>query len=105
MRLVFLSFILGLGIGAEYPLAAASSAEGATDETRGQQLSLVFSLQGLGNVTAGLAGLIVISSFENSAPYSRDNLQDCWRILFAIGTFPALFGVPSKKQIRTIFTS
>jgi len=90
--LVCFRFALGVGIGAEYPLAASSSAEASTDDSRGRTVSLVFSLQGIGNLTASLCGYLIILAIDPHDPYERSNLMISWRILFAIGTLPAIFG-------------
>ncbi|KDO16440.1 hypothetical protein SPRG_18034 [Saprolegnia parasitica CBS 223.65] len=83
---------LGVGIGGEYPLAAAASAEDASSvESRNQRVALTFSLQGVGCVTAAIMGNILVSVHapgpKGSA--SPESLEVIWRSLFGIGVIPS----------------
>uniref|UniRef100_M4C6F8 Major facilitator superfamily (MFS) profile domain-containing protein n=1 Tax=Hyaloperonospora arabidopsidis (strain Emoy2) TaxID=559515 RepID=M4C6F8_HYAAE len=91
--LVVARFILGIGIGGEYPLAASSTAEDATSVAdRNQRVALTFSLQGAGSLTAAVLGNLIIQALaggeKNTNPDSR--LEIVWRLLFGIGVIPAI---------------
>ncbi|KAL8003351.1 putative major facilitator, sugar transporter, major facilitator superfamily [Plasmopara halstedii] len=91
--LVVARFILGIGIGGEYPLAASSTAEDATSvANRNQRVALTFSLQGVGSLTAAILGNLIIQALadgeKNENPDSR--LETVWRLLFGIGVIPAI---------------
>jgi PHS family inorganic phosphate transporter-like MFS transporter len=80
-------FILGVGIGGEYPNSATRMAESSTDSNRGKMMGLLFSLQGVGMLCAALFALILISVLPNS----NFGLEIVWRLLFGIGALPTLF--------------
>jgi len=54
--LIVFRFILGIGVGAEYPVSAAFISEAVPMHIRGRMLIAGFSFQSLGMLTAGLAG-------------------------------------------------
>ena len=83
-------FVLGIGIGAEYPLSATSTAEGAADEvSRGPDVALTFSLQGWGSLTASICANLLVQVFANAPPYTDSNLECIWRILFGKKLIPS----------------
>src|SRR5260370_29227840 len=47
-------FILGVGIGGDYPLSAVISSEFAATRSRGRLMTAVFAFQGWGNFSASL---------------------------------------------------
>lgn len=58
--LTFTRFILGVGVGGVYPLAATIAAESSTNnKTRGRQVSLVFSTQGIGFLLCPIVVMIL----------------------------------------------
>ena len=60
-------FVLGVGIGGEYPLSATISSENAhSKHQRGQQVAMVFSMQGVGMLLAPLVGVILLSLLPGS---------------------------------------
>ncbi|KAF4314905.1 hypothetical protein BBO99_00008584 [Phytophthora kernoviae] len=90
--LVVARFILGVGIGGEYPLAASSTAEDATSVAdRNRRVALTFSLQGVGSLTAAILGNLIIQALANAdAGENKDSrLETVWRLLFGIGVIPA----------------
>jgi len=72
-------FFLGIGVGGEYPLSATVTAERSTQETRGRNMAIVFSAQGIGNLTASVVLLILV--------FSSMPLDLVWRIALL---FPAI---------------
>ncbi|XP_076892896.1 putative inorganic phosphate transporter 1-9 [Bidens hawaiensis] len=72
MSMVFISlgffrFLLGFGIGGDYPLSATIMAEFANKRTRGAFIAGVFSMQGFGILLSSLVFMFVCSIFEASA--------------------------------------
>ena len=55
--LVVWRFIMGVGIGGDYPLSAVISSEFAATRTRGRMMTAVFSFQGWGNFSMCLERL------------------------------------------------
>lgn len=107
LRLAILRFILGVGCGGVYPLAAVLSAEqvkedvgaattplgqntGTTDETNQgkddsdsvHRVVLTFSCQGLGFVTVPIVTVILL--------YCTTNLNIIWRLILGLGAFPGI---------------
>ena len=77
--------ILGIGIGAEYPLSASSSYESENNTSKQtKNVSLVFSLQGIGNIFAALVANILIQILALEKPYTNAHLELIWRLLFGM---------------------
>jgi PHS family inorganic phosphate transporter-like MFS transporter len=81
-QLVIWRALLGLGVGAEYPLSATIASEGADSvRSRGASVLWTFSMQGWGKLTASLLNYALISStFAYGGTWSIDGT---WR--FALG--------------------
>ncbi|MDA8209493.1 MAG: MFS transporter [Actinomycetota bacterium] len=79
--LIVARFVLGLGIGGDYPVSAVLMSEYANRHDRGKLVGLVFSMQALGLIIGPLVALILVSS----------GLADSvtWRILLGLGAVPA----------------
>jgi PHS family inorganic phosphate transporter-like MFS transporter len=91
--LVVARFILGIGIGGEYPLAASSTAEDATSVAdRNKRVALTFSLQGIGSLTAAILGNLIIQALAGAdkGENADSRLETVWRLLFGIGVIPAI---------------
>eukprot|EP00727_Mastigamoeba_balamuthi_P006675 m51a1_g2628 hypothetical protein (465) ;mRNA; f:561508-563058 len=93
-------FLLGVGIGGEYPCAATVAAEGAGQETpesaatRGRTILLVFSMQGVGNLAATLAVLVLVQAWGES------HLQAVWRSAFLLGALPVVAVLYARIKLR-----
>jgi MFS transporter, PHS family, inorganic phosphate transporter len=79
--LVIARFVLGLGIGGDYPVSAVLMSEYANRDDRGRLVGLVFSMQALGLVVGPLVGLILLGSHV-----SHDLT---WRLMLGLGAVPA----------------
>jgi PHS family inorganic phosphate transporter-like MFS transporter len=79
--LVIARFVLGLGIGGDYPVSAVLMSEYANRADRGRMVGLVFSMQAAGLIVGPLAGIILLSSGVHQAV--------AWRLLLALGAVPA----------------
>ena len=78
-------FVLGVGVGGEYPLSATVSSEASVATAgRGRRVSLVFSMQGVGLLAAPAVVLLLLSVL----PTGRFELV--WRIALGLGGLPAL---------------
>jgi len=85
VSLCFFRFLLGFGIGGEYPLSATITSESAETTSRGRLTALVFSMQGLGSFVAALSGYFFITSFK------EENLELAWRFCLGFGALPGIF--------------
>ncbi len=81
MWLVMARFVLGLGIGGDYPVSAVLMSEYANRDDRGRLVGLVFSMQALGLIVGPLVGLLLLSS-----GISHDLT---WRLMLGLGAVPA----------------
>lgn len=78
--LTFWRFILGFGIGGDYPLSAVITSEFATKNTRGAMISAVFAMQGVGIMFAALVSVILLACFKSSIIADPLNVDYVWRI-------------------------
>jgi PHS family inorganic phosphate transporter-like MFS transporter len=79
--LVGFRFLLGLGVGGDYPVSAVLMSEYANRKDRGRLVGLVFAMQALGTVTGYIAGLVLLS-----VGVDHDLV---WRILLGLGALPS----------------
>lgn len=90
----FFRFLLGLGIGGDYPLSATIMSEFANKRTRGSFIAAVFSMQGIGILASSMVTMIVCRIFEVSSHARADSptpeeADIAWRIILMIGAIPA----------------
>lgn len=89
--LLIFRFILGLGIGGDYPLSATLMSEYANRRDRGKLITMVFSMQGLGLIVGPLVALALLLSGINH--------DLVWRLMLALGAVPALATFYLRRQI------
>jgi MFS family permease len=90
--LIGLRFILGVGIGGDYPVSAIIMSEYAGKASRGMMVTMVFAMQA--------AGLIVGPLFA-AALLSTHMPQDIiWRILLGFGAVPALAVYGARRHLK-----
>ncbi|KAH9624915.1 hypothetical protein KSS87_004191 [Heliosperma pusillum] len=93
VSLSFFRFILGIGIGGDYPLSATLMSEFANKTTRGAFIAAVFSMQGLGILFGSTVIMVVCAIFDRVTDASIDHtpmVADlAWRIILMIGAVPA----------------
>ncbi|HEX7736116.1 MAG TPA: MFS transporter [Ktedonobacteraceae bacterium] len=89
--LLVFRFIMGLGIGGDYPLSATLMSEYANRKDRGKLITMVFSMQGLGLIVGPLVAIVLLSSGMS---------QDLtWRLMLGLGAVPALATFYLRRQI------
>jgi MFS family permease len=79
--LVIARFILGLGIGGDYPVSAVLMSEYSNRKDRGRLVGMVFSMQALGLIVGPLVGLVLLSSGLSHGM--------TWRLMLGLGAVPA----------------
>ncbi|HEU5227746.1 MAG TPA: MFS transporter [Ktedonobacteraceae bacterium] len=89
--LLALRFIMGLGIGGDYPLSATLMSEYANRKDRGKLITMVFSMQGLGLILGPVIAIVLLLS-------GLDH-QIIWRLMLALGAVPALATFYLRRQI------
>ncbi|PWI58589.1 MFS transporter [Sulfoacidibacillus thermotolerans] len=80
--LLVFRFIMGLGIGGDYPVSAVLMSEYANRKDRGKLVSLVFSMQALGLIAGPIVAMTLLASGVDG--------NIAWRIMLGLGAIPAL---------------
>src|SRR5581483_3417447 len=84
-------FVMGLGIGGDYPLSATLMSEYANRKDRGKLITMVFSMQGLGLILGPLVAIVLLGSGVS---------QDLsWRLMLAFGAIPALATFYLRRKV------
>ena len=79
--LIAFRFLLGFGVGGDYPVSAVLMSEYANRKDRGKLVGMVFSTQALGLIVGPLIALALLGAGAS------DNLA--WRVLLGLGAIPA----------------
>ncbi len=90
--LIGLRFILGIGIGGDYPVSATIMSEYSAKASRGMMVTLVFAMQA--------AGLIVGPLFASGLLAAKVPTDIAWRILVAFGALPALAVYSARRHLK-----
>ncbi|CAL8470991.1 g10533 [Coccomyxa elongata] len=93
-------FILGIGIGGDYPLSATIASEYASSKWRGAFVASVFAMQGFGILSAAIVSCITIAIFKNSIiNYDINYLDYVWRIIIGFGAIPTTLTIYLRSTI------
>lgn len=88
--LIFFRFMLGIAVGADYPIAASFSAEYLPSQVRGRWLIAGFSFQAVGMLLGALVGVALLELHP---------VDDTWRLMLAIGAIPALVIMWGRRSV------
>jgi PHS family inorganic phosphate transporter-like MFS transporter len=92
-------FFLGVGVGGVYPLSATIASESAgSSSSRGRTASIVFSMQGIGNLTVPLATLLLVQVCGNPPSSDPSDLGLSWRLALGLGALPGILLAPFKAS-------
>lgn len=80
--LIFFRFVLGIGIGADYPICASYISEFMPSKIRGRMIIAGFSFQAFGMLAAALSGIIILKLMPG-------DLELAWRLMFLVVIIPA----------------
>ncbi|KAJ3877204.1 major facilitator superfamily domain-containing protein [Lentinula edodes] len=101
--LVVWRFLMGVGIGGDYPLSAVISSEFASTRTRGRLMTAVFAFQGWGQLAASLISVIVVAAYKDSiigdVSPNFNAVDHCWRILIGMGCVPGVIALYFRLTI------
>ena len=89
--LVVARFVLGLGIGGDYPVSAVMMSEYSNRVDRGRLVGLVFSMQALGLVVGPLIGLVLLASGIGH--------DLTWRLMLGFGAVPAAAAIYLRSRM------
>ncbi|KAG1722226.1 major facilitator superfamily domain-containing protein [Suillus paluster] len=96
-------FVMGVGIGGDYPLSAIISSEFAATRSRGRLMTAVFAAQGWGYFASSLVGIIVVQAYKNSilnAPFPCVVPVDyIWRLMIGLGCVPGVIALYFRLTI------
>ena len=79
--LIVFRFVLGVGVGGDYPVSAVMMSEYANRKDRGKLVGMVFGTQALGLIVGPLIALALIGGGASD--------DVVWRILLGLGALPA----------------
>lgn len=97
--ITFWRVIVGIGIGGDYPLSSVITSEFATTKRRGAMMAAVFAMQGIGQVTAGIVGLIATAAYQNAIRADPTQLDYVWRIVIGLGAVPGAIALYYRLTI------
>jgi PHS family inorganic phosphate transporter-like MFS transporter len=89
--LVGFRFLLGFGVGGDYPVSAVLMSEYADRANRGRMVALVFSAQAVGLVVGPLLALALLGGGAGPAL--------TWRLLLGLGAIPAAAAVWLRRKL------
>lgn len=89
--LIFFRFLVGIAIGADYPISVAYITENVPSRLRGRMVIGAFAFQAVGALFGALTGVAIISGFDNFYPNSDlIVIQYGWRLMLGIGLILAI---------------
>ncbi|OJJ50120.1 hypothetical protein ASPZODRAFT_89971 [Penicilliopsis zonata CBS 506.65] len=101
--LLFWRLVMGIGLGADYPLSAVICSEFAPTRFRGRMLAAVFFCQSLGQLAGCLVALVAVTGFRHKLPNDPSSEAceaDCirtvdsiWRLIVGLGAVPAFIAM------------
>jgi PHS family inorganic phosphate transporter-like MFS transporter len=89
--LIAFRFLLGFGVGGDYPVSAVLMSEYANRKDRGKLVGMVFGTQALGLIVGPLVALALLGAG------ATDNVA--WRIMLALGAVPAAAVVYLRRKM------
>ncbi|HLH65087.1 MAG TPA: MFS transporter [Solirubrobacteraceae bacterium] len=89
--LVAFRFVLGLGVGGDYPVSAVLMSEYSNRADRGRLVGLVFAMQALGTVSGYVAGLALLAAGVDH--------EVVWRVLLGLGALPSAAVLYSRRRM------
>jgi MFS family permease len=88
--LIVFRFLLGVGVGADYPLSSAYISEFMPARVRGRMLVSGFSFQALGSLTGAAVGLLILLIYPE---------VDAWRYMLVAGVVPAVIVILLRSAL------
>jgi predicted phosphate transport protein (TIGR00153 family) len=88
IELIIFRFLLGIGIGADYPISASYITEFVSSKHRGRLIASVFSFQGFGILSAVGVSIALIGTGP-----------EAWRWMLLSGVVPAIIALTLRTQM------
>ncbi len=89
--LILWRFVLGVGVGGDYPLSATIMSEYSNVRSRGRLVASVFAMQGFGLLAGAGTSLAVV--------FLIPNLDIAWRLILGVGALPAVLTVYYRLRL------
>ena len=89
--LIGFRFLLGFGVGGDYPVSAVLMSEYANRKDRGKLVGMVFGTQALGLIVGPLVALTLLGAGAS------DNVA--WRVLLGLGAVPAAAVIYLRRKM------
>ncbi|KAH8428471.1 phosphate transporter [Aspergillus melleus] len=103
--LIWWRIIVGIGVGADYPLSAVITSEFAPTKHRARMLATVFFMQPLGQIAGNLVSLVVVAVSKKQGFGDLTRTVDImWRWVIGIGVIPGViatlfrFAIPESPR-------
>ncbi|KZO96778.1 MFS general substrate transporter [Calocera viscosa TUFC12733] len=85
--------VLGIGVGADYPMSASVTSDRAIIRKRGSLLCYIFANQGWGSFVGSLVTMIVLACYkgvlDNNDSANWSKTDGIWRIIVGLALIPA----------------
>ncbi|KAJ1979305.1 hypothetical protein H4R34_002886 [Dimargaris verticillata] len=98
--LTIMRFVVGFGVGGDYPLSATITSEYASTRLRGAMTAAIFAMQGFGILASAIVSAIVIVAFKSAIEDDIDNLDLAWRLCLGIGAIPGIITVYFRLTMK-----
>ncbi len=89
--LIAFRFLLGFGVGGDYPVSAVLMSEYANRKDRGKLVGMVFSTQALGLIVGPLIALALLGAGASDGV--------AWRVMLALGAVPAAAVIYLRRKM------
>lgn len=89
--LFVLRFVVGLGVGGDYPMSGVIMSEYSNRKRRGFLVNSVFAMQGFGLLVGPLVAIVLLSSGVSDAL--------SWRLMLGLGAIPAGLVIYLRRRI------
>ena len=89
--LLVLRFIVGIGVGGDYPMSGIIMSEYSNRKRRGFLVNSVFAMQGFGLLVGPLVAVILLASGVSDAM--------AWRLMLGLGAIPAATVIYLRRRI------
>jgi PHS family inorganic phosphate transporter-like MFS transporter len=89
--LIVSRFILGIGVGGDYPISSTIMSEYSNIKSRGKMVQAVFAMQGFGLLLGAVIGLVAVHLVSGDI---------AWRIMLGFGAIPAASVIYLRRKIK-----
>jgi len=89
--LILWRFVLGVGVGGDYPISATIMSEYSNVQSRGRLVASVFAMQGFGLLVGAGTSLAVV--------FLAPSLDLSWRLILGLGAVPAILTIYFRTRM------